>query len=203
MNTTAEFSLTWFLHVVARAISLLTPVTWPLVVLIVVLLFRKQLAILIVKLKELNFGGQVLTFDVTETQGLAAEFVSNVRDFMPSSNWKADDKIELGTTIYLGPKRAENFYFFSHDLMLCYAALLTGAESEIILHTLRSAIAHIEKIAPETPHHKGLLRLLKEAESASEADWTEKRRRTDARKIWLIARSLGDIIQRISREIAG
>ncbi len=186
----------------AKAVTLLTPVAWPFVVLLIVLVFRRPLAVLITKLRGAKgFGVEVVTLDAAETQGLAAEFTSNVRDFMPSGNWMAGQQSKPGATIHLGPKRAENFYFFSHDLMLCYAALLTGAESEIIVHTLRSAIAHIEKFAPDTPHHQALLRLLKEAEKTSDVDWTEKRRRTDARKIWLIARNLGDIVQQICHAI--
>lgn len=202
MSAPPEFSLDWFLRVIGKCVTLLTPIAWPVVVIAVVLLFRKQLSNLLGKLKGAKgFGLEVLTLDVDETQGLAAEFRNNVRDFLPSGNWTTGQPIKPGATIHLGPKRAENFYFFSHDLMLCYTSLLTGAESEIIVHTLRSAIAHIEKFAPDTPHHQGLLQLFKQVEKCSEADWTEKRRRQDARKIWLISRNLGDIIQRISLKI--
>jgi hypothetical protein len=199
MNTPAEFSISWFLHFAARVVSLLTPIAWPATVFIIVLLFRKQIALLISKLKGAKgFGVEVVTLDAAS---LSDEFTRNVRDFMPSGNWLTGQDGKPGATFHFGPKKAENFYFFSHDLMLCYAALLTGAESDVIVHTLRSAIAHVEKIAPGTPHHQGLVRLLKEAENTSEVDWTDKRRRQDARKIWLIARSFGDITQQITRKM--
>jgi hypothetical protein len=192
--------MNWFVHAAARSVTLLTPIAWPIVVIMVVLLFRKQLSILLGRLKGAKgYGVEVVTCDVYETHELAAEFTNNVRDFLPSGNWTEGLQGEQRWIIQLGPEKAENFYFFSHNLMLCYTALLTGADSEIIIHTLRSAITHIEKFAKDSPYHLGLVVLLKQAEKNTEADWTEKRRRLNARKIWLISRNLGDKIQQISR----
>jgi len=192
-----------FLHAAARSVTLLTPIAWPIVALVAILIFRKQLARLLNRLKGAKgYGVEVVTLSVDETRGLAAEFANSVRDFMPSGNWAAGQPAKQNAPIHIGPKKSENFYFFSHDLMLCYTALLTGAEPDIIVHTLRSAIAHLEQIAPNTPYQKGLLRILKDAERTSDADWTEKRRAQEARKVWLISRSFGDVIQRICRDAA-
>lgn len=201
MNAPPENLPEW-LRIVDTFVTLLGPLAWPIVAIWVAFLFRKQISNVLGKLKGAKgFGLEVLTLDVDETRGLVSEFRSNVRDFLPKGDWTGGQPSKQGATIHLGPKRAENYYFFSHDLMLCYASLLTGAEKEFIIHTLESAIAHIQTFAPETPHHLGLVRLLGDAKKTAEADWTEERRRQDARKIWHIARNLGDIVQRMCREI--
>lgn len=187
-------------QLIAKAVLSLSPIAWPVVILVIALLFRKPLTVLISRLKGVKgYGLDVVTQDVDDTRGLAAEFIVTIRDVMPSGNWSDGPSGSPAAQIEIGAGTAQNIYFFSHDIMLCYCALITGAESAIILHTLRSAIAHIEKFAPGSKYDTGLRKLLQEAERCSESDWTEKRRRQDARKLWLISRHLGDRVQQLSK----
>ena len=74
----------YVLHLIGKSILYLTPIAWPLIIFVIVLLFRKPLAVLIPKLKGVKgFGLDVVTQDVDDRR-LADEFTGSVRDVMPS-----------------------------------------------------------------------------------------------------------------------
>lgn len=181
------------LHLIKQGIVHLSPVAWQLTLLIVVLLFRKQLKSLINNLREAKgFGVEIITRDVAGAQ-LADEFSRNISHFMSGTQGEAGASLEINSSL------AENYYFFGHDLMLCYCALITGADADVISHTLQSAIAHIEKFGKGRPYDLTLKKLLADSKQRNASDWTEKLRQVESIKVWRIAREVGDIIQKESR----
>jgi hypothetical protein len=204
MNISAIWN--YILHFLSRVSVHLFPflasTAWPIVALCFIFIFRKQLRVVISRIKGGKGGGfEIITQDFGDGL-LTREFTDSIRDVMPDGSWDTGEKPLDGVRVVIGPRMAGSIYYLSHDLMLCYCALITGAEREIIVHTLRTANSNIEKFAINTKLHLGLRKLLQEAEKTDEGDWTEKRRKSDARKIWLISRHMGEVIWRGSEKVS-
>jgi hypothetical protein len=83
-------------------------------------------------------------------------------------------------------------YFFSHDLMLTYAGLITGARPKVLLWTLQSAMNHVPTLglsnSPIDSTLKGIATEIKE--SGKKVD--DETRADLAQTIWNVARRTGD-----------
>ncbi|HXJ59252.1 MAG TPA: hypothetical protein VNU68_21550 [Verrucomicrobiae bacterium] len=159
-------------------------------------MFRPPLSMLISRLTGFKgFGVDIVTRDVDaqiEVQQAKRLFDNDVSGLMPQAQDASEPSL---MNIDTSPEKAGSLYFFSHDLMLCYCALITGASSDVIHHTLNSAIAHLERIGPGTTYEHRLKKLLREVATRNEADWTEGRRREAAQLVWRMARTVGSFIE--------
>jgi hypothetical protein len=187
------------LHLAARAADYLLPfigqIFWALVALFLVLYFRHAIGALINRVFSLKaLGIELLTGSMDDV--LAARALGeDVGQFTPEGSWSHQVQASKDTIQFL-PEKAGNIYFFSHDTMVCYCALITGSDSALINHTLSCVVYHVERFGlKDTVFHMALAKMLNEARNTKEADWTQQRRRREARKLWLIARNVGDLLE--------
>jgi len=190
------------LHILARvgdyALPLLAMTAWPVVVLSFAWYFRNALGALINRAFSVKALGVELLAGSTADIFAARAFEEDVGQFMPEGSWSHQVEATKNE-IRLDANRAVNIYFFSHDIMLCYCALITMAEASTIVHTLNCAVDHVQRFGlKDTIFHRALAKMLVDARETKEADWTPQRRRQEARKLWLIARTVGNLFEQAS-----
>jgi len=103
------------------------------------------------------------------------------------------DEVNAGRTEYDNKiDHRDTLYFFSHDLMLTYAGLITGARPKVLLWTLQSAMNHVPTLglsnSPIDSTLKGIATEIKE--SGKKVD--DETRADLAQTIWNVARRTGD-----------
>jgi hypothetical protein len=189
----------YLLHLFARAGDYLFPflghLVWPAIVLFFGWYFRNAIGALINRAFSMKAFGVELLAGSTGDLLAARAFEEDVGPFTPPGSWS--HQIEASKAQFqFDPQKAGNIYFFSHDLMLCYCALITMADSGMINHTLTCAVDHVQRFGlKDTIIHKALAKMHDNALSTKEADWTPQRRRQEARKLWLIARTVGNLLE--------
>jgi|GEM_PF-4034921 len=99
-----------------------------------------------------------------------------------------------------GLRNAASVYFFSHDLMLCEAALLTGAHKNYVVHTLNCALDHLAKIGfGRTPFQVQLTQIAVECHEMPEQGFPPDRRSALAAEVFRLSRAVGDIIFQLNQ----
>ena len=187
------------LHFAARVCDHLLPyvgiLTWPAVVVFFGWYFRNIVGALVNRAFSMKLLGVEILAGSADDILAAHAMEDDAGPFTPTGSWS--HQIEASrSTIRFEPRNASNIYYFSHDLMLCYCALITGADPSLINHTLNCVVDHVQKFGlKDTIFHNALAKMRQNALDTKEIDWTPQHRRKEARKLWLIARSVGGLLE--------
>jgi hypothetical protein len=163
---------------------------WQLIVVGFVLAFRSELAALISRIRSAEiFGQRILTDNYKEVRTSQSGMDAHISPILLGQG--------LSVPANFIPRNDPTaVYFFSHDLMLTYAAILTGARKAIADLTIRSASAHFTTLGfDQTPVNARFLDILNRIQKTDYADWTNDFRAELANDIWVVSRFVGDVIQ--------
>jgi hypothetical protein len=99
-----------------------------------------------------------------------------------------------------GLRNATSVYFFSHDLMLAFAALITNSPRVMVIHTASCAAHHLSQMGfAATPFHSQLREIIAECVAATDAQLTPARRAALAAEIFRLSRTVGNIVERMQQ----
>lgn len=88
-------------------------------------------------------------------------------------------------------------YFFSHDFMLTYAAVLTGSRKAVIELAAASAQTHFKTLGFDTtPVDYRFASIVKRVYETKQSEWTNDFRGELADDIWIVSRFIGEVIQK-------
>jgi len=139
----------------------------------------------------------VHTLEVLVSPMMAADLRPEV---MPGPPFPIGEReVRPGQQITLDPSGFANsvgIFYFSHDVMLCFAALLCGAPRKMIFHTARQAKNHLAQIGfAATPLVGQLEQIMSECDPRIENDILMNHRYELAAEIFRLARIVGSIIE--------
>lgn len=172
-----------------NAWSFATSLAWPLLVLALAVIFRDELRALIGRLHEAEFFGQkIVAANVLEKKFSSPVDVA-VRPFLGHSGLFVPEGFKMKTD-------PRGVYFFSHDLMLSYAALLTRSTKETMIQTLASAERHLVDLGfKDTPVFQKFHAVFQAVESATPTRLDDNERAGLAHELWQISRFVGSITE--------
>ena len=195
------FDLGHLLHLAARSAQYLFPflaqIAWPVITLIVVYLFRPAIGAFINRLFSFKAHGFEVQAGATGEVMAISALENDLGPLLPTGSWSHQVEADINRAV-IDANKFSDVYFFSHDLLLCYFSLTTDGDPEMITHTLTCAVDHIEKFGLRgTIFDNALKKILADAHKTDAAGWTPKRRRQESRKLWLIARTIGDGLEKL------
>ena len=95
-----------------------------------------------------------------------------------------------------GLQNHASVFFFSHDAMICFSALLTNAHRRIAAYAARQAAHHLTEIGfGSTPFRMQLNGIAADCDNLAAEDWTPDRRARLAAEVLRLTRTVGSIIQ--------
>jgi len=162
---------------------------WQLTVAGFIYLFRTELAALFSRIRSAEiFGQKILTNNVNEVTSKTSSMDAHLLPILYSQALSVSEDF-----------RPQNdptaFYFFSHDLMLTYAAVLTGARKRIAELTIRSAEVHFLTLGfASTPVYARFQEVMNRIKETGQKDWDRELREELANDIWAISRFVGNVI---------
>ncbi|HBG74507.1 MAG: hypothetical protein A2X25_14410 [Chloroflexi bacterium GWB2_49_20] len=173
--------------------EILKALLWPLVVLIIgvlfLFLFRKDISSLLNRLKKAKWPGGAETLFFGE---------ANVDKLTPldEENEKLKDRIHLEGNKAVKWSNSGNIFWVGHDLMWTIDVIIRGAPRENIVHGLRQSLHHIRSLGfVNTPIEIRLLKLIDNAEKSLQEDWTPTQRNTYAGEIGSILGYIGKLAE--------
>ena len=97
-----------------------------------------------------------------------------------------------------GLSNVTSVFYFSHDVMLCFAALLLGGSRQLVFHTANMARTHLSRIGfAATPLVKLLEEIMVEFNPSVDAVINEERRSQVAAEVFRLSRTVGLLIEQI------
>jgi hypothetical protein len=142
------FASTDLLHLASRTCDHLAPflgsIAWPLITLAIVWWFRKELVALIRRVTRIGAPGIDVFLEAmgdysAQLSPTQSALDNDVGIFLPEGS--PLHQVEGSESSFqIDAKKAGYVYFGSHDLMLCYFALISEGEKEMIVHTLTCAV---------------------------------------------------------------
>ncbi len=165
---------------------------WVGLALVLVIVFRKQITSFLSRTTSVEAFGAKIFADTVGRQAGFAHLESAVNQFIHGG--------DMATPFTYNLKfNAGSIYFFSHDLMLTYTGLLTGANPKIIEFTLRSVLNHVDRLGfSNTPVEAALRKIYDEINESKEAkDGLSEPQRADlAQRVWVISRQVGGMFEK-------
>ncbi len=166
----------------AELALILDAVMWPLLLFLVVLIFRKVLRDLIERLSRIRFTGGSVEFGHS-----GADQETTPRFPQPPG---------LGEE---GPfwKNIDNVFWLGHDLMLTIDTVLRNGPRARIIYGTNHALMHLHRVGlRQTEWDTRLSHFNKKAESSNDYDWTRDYRDSFATDLRDFIGDLGDFVGR-------
>lgn len=153
-------------------INLIEVLAWPMVVIIILLMFKEQLRTLLLRIEEAWWGDRGAKFRKEEQE--AAEALSAVEaELQAVPEQGAIDWTKSGDLFWIG-----------NDLMWIKDMLYRGAPKNYSIAGMKKALAYLERLGfADTYAHGKLKRLVEIAEARSPAGWTPPWRSQIAKEI--------------------
>jgi hypothetical protein len=165
-------------------------ISWPVAVMILVLVCRRQLHGFINRISKVEARGLVVSLAEIDESREAVESAHPQTDTQPEAPSVPDGGIP--------PKEPhrQNYYWLGHDLMWTQDAVYRGATKEYILHGLESALAHLRVVGlPNQSFEKRLKTLHEKVSAMLELDLTTEQRCLVVADIRAIGMELGRYIR--------
>ena len=143
------------------------------------------------------------TFEVLLTPSLPTDFQP---DTIPGPAFPPGlREMKPGQKITCDPRGLTNptsIFFFSHDIMLCFSALLCNAPRKVMFYTARQAKNHLSEIGfAATPLVSQLDQIMAECDPNNKTEITESRRYEIAAEIFRLSRIVGAIIEQTAPKL--
>jgi hypothetical protein len=156
------------------------------VVLILVILFKKQITKLISRLKTANIKGGILEFGKSPAD----------KEIQPELATRKGEEISIKPKDAINWNKSGTLYWLGHDLMWTIDVLLRGGQREDIIHGLKQSLHHVRSLGFKGTIIEDRLKELKiEAENSLPKDWTDLKRSDYAIRLTIIKRHIGVIAE--------
>ena len=168
-------------------------ISWPVLALVVILMYRKEVRKLIGRLKKawVFEWGDVPSDKIPEKTEESKSVTASPETLKPEKS-----PIKL--------KNVANIFWVGHDLMWVYDAILRNAPGSSIVHGLKQSLHHIRELGlKDNPIEQKLAKMLQEAEETPDEDWHQTRRGYHAGEVLSIRDHLGGIINKQQRDFRG
>jgi len=188
----------FWLEVIREFVSIILGNSWPLVGLVALMMFRRELTTLLNNIEwaellgnKLKFGKPRADKDLPKEEPVKPKEVVAVKEI----------PIEIGPGSVQTPpegydwRRVFDIYWLGHDLMWTIDVILRGAPGRFIVRGLSQSLIHFKELNPtDAVFHQKLQKLLDEAQKRLEKEWTPAVRESLAFELRQLIDSFSSIV---------
>lgn len=187
--------------IISSVSEILSATAWPIAVLLIFFVFRKELSLLLSGIKEFKWGDKAIGWrDFPGGEGKSSQ---NSSQPLADSATRSAEAAVVPNSGRGNPESnfsmPANLYWFGYDMMQTFDWLLRGAPHHLIVRGLRQSHHHLNELTrqvTELANYRSRLEKLKvRAESSLQSDWTPQLRQDYAEAIGDISANVGKIFE--------
>ena len=165
-------------------IQIIDVLIWPILILVLILIFKKKLYALFFRIKEIDISKKNIKFGESPIDKI---------DKKPtiSSTPELDEKV---AKLSIKWNKSGALYWLSCDLMWTIDVLLRGAPRDRIIHGLSQSLLNLQEVGlTGSIVESKLTRMKDESKISLEEDWTRERRINIVNELKFIRNAIGEL----------